>query len=105
MFLSKATLCLVAAAAGLAAGQTENTTTTASGSSPMVDLGYAAYKGNSPGNGVDEFLGMRYAKAPLGNLRFRAPLDPSSESEVQDATKVSFGTVADANHKLTKTKM
>lgn len=94
----KATLCLsglVAAVAGLAAGKLENATTS-SDSSPMVDLGYAAYKGNSPGNGVDEFLGMRYAKPPLGNLRFRAPLDPSSESDVQDATKVSFGIVAEA---------
>lgn len=56
----------------------------------VVDLGYARYQGGRPGTGVDEFLGMRYAKPPIGSLRFRAPEDPLSEFEVQDASKVSF---------------
>ncbi|CAG8891934.1 unnamed protein product [Penicillium egyptiacum] len=38
---------------------------------PVVDLGYSQYRGMSLSNGVDQFLGIRYAKAPLGNLRFR----------------------------------
>lgn len=53
-----------------------------------IGLDYATYQGMSLNNGVDQYLGMRFAKAPLGNLRFRAPQDPEHESEVQDATKV-----------------
>lgn len=53
-----------------------------------ISLDYATYQGMSLNNGVDQYLGMRFAKAPLGNLRFRAPQDPEHDSEVQDATKV-----------------
>ncbi|KAJ5652924.1 hypothetical protein N7507_010350 [Penicillium longicatenatum] len=59
--------------------------------SGIVDLGYSQYQGLSLYNGVDEFLGMRYAKAPVGELRFRAPQDPESTDEVLDAS--SFGPV------------
>lgn len=58
-------------------------------SDPTVDLGYAKYQGVRPDNGVDRFLGMRYAAAPVGNLRFRDPEDPGAESKVQDASNVS----------------
>lgn len=57
--------------------------------SDVVDLGYAQYQGARLGNGVDQFLGMRYAKAPLGGLRFRAPEDPAVDRSTQNATKVS----------------
>lgn len=54
-----------------------------------ISLDYATYQGMPLNNGVDQYLGMRFAKAPLGNLRFRAPQDPEHDSEeVQDATKV-----------------
>lgn len=57
---------------------------------PTVDLGYATYRGiRLEDAGVDEYLGMRYAQAPLGNLRFRAPQDPLAETEIQNATTVS----------------
>ncbi|KZO95383.1 alpha/beta-hydrolase [Calocera viscosa TUFC12733] len=52
----------------------------ASGGGQIVQLGYAAYRGNdsSPaGDGdttVTFFGGIRYAEAPLGDLRFRAPV-------------------------------
>ncbi|KAI3397172.1 hypothetical protein diail_11146 [Diaporthe ilicicola] len=55
-------------------------------SSPTVSLDYATYKGVSLPAGVDQYLGMRYAAAPLGDLRFRGPKDPVTESEVQDAS-------------------
>lgn len=58
-------------------------------SSPTVDLGYANYRGIRSKSGVDEYLGMRFAQAPLGDLRFRAPRDPIFQSGVQDASKVS----------------
>ncbi|KAL7784026.1 alpha/beta-hydrolase [Trichoderma afarasin] len=72
-------------------------------SSPIVDLGYAKYRGVRLDAGVDQFLGMRFAQAPLGNLRFRAPQDPTPEKSIQDASKfgpicVAVGQTADANN-------
>lgn len=58
-------------------------------SSPVVDLGYARYRGVRLDAGVDQFLGMRFAQAPLGHLRFRAPQDPAPEKDIQDASQVS----------------
>lgn len=61
---------------------------------PVVDLGYAAYAGNTTSptglaDGPVAFYGnIRYAQPPLGNLRFRAPalLDESTRtSQVLDA--------------------
>ncbi|CAE6520330.1 unnamed protein product, partial [Rhizoctonia solani] len=48
---------------------------------PVVDLGYAAYVGNStspagqPNSTVTFYGGIPYVQPPLGNLRFRAPKD------------------------------
>lgn len=58
--------------------------------SAIVDLGYSQYQGVSLYNSVDQYLGMRYAKAPVYDLRFRAPQDPEDDSEVLDASKVSL---------------
>lgn len=57
-------------------------------STPTVDLGYATYKGTRLKTGVDEYLGIRYAQPPVGDLRFRAPRDPLPESKPQNANKV-----------------
>ena len=44
---------------------------------PIVNLGYARYKGKSdPATGYDTFFGMRYAAPPVGDLRFSAPQPP-----------------------------
>lgn len=57
--------------------------------SGILDLGYSRYQGISLHNGVDEFLGMRYAKPPLKDLRWRAPEDPEhTGNNTIDATKV-----------------
>lgn len=58
-------------------------------SSPTVNLGYTTYKGTRLKAGVDEYLGIRYAQPPLGDLRFRAPRDPLPERSPQNANKVS----------------
>lgn len=55
---------------------------------PIVDLGYAKYEGTSLAAGVNQFLGMRYAAPPLGDLRFRAAQDPLPVDGVQSAQKV-----------------
>ena len=60
---------------------------------PIVDLGYARYKGASdPASGYDTFFGMRFAAPPTGNLRFRSPQPPLSSSpslELIDASNNS----------------
>ncbi|TFK53144.1 alpha/beta-hydrolase [Heliocybe sulcata] len=40
----------------------------------IVDTGYASYKGNVSYSNTVAYLGIPYAEAPLGDLRFRAPL-------------------------------
>ncbi|KAF7356434.1 Carboxylic ester hydrolase [Mycena venus] len=48
--------------------------------SPEVNLDYATYVGTALDAGVTQFLGMRFAAPPLGNLRWRAPADPLVET-------------------------
>ena len=53
---------------------------------PVVDLGYAKYRGQSfDESGVSQWLGIRYAAPPLGNLRYAAPEDPLEEDDTVDA--------------------
>ncbi|SPO00870.1 related to triacylglycerol lipase II precursor [Cephalotrichum gorgonifer] len=54
---------------------------------PKVSLDYATYKGTKVGNGVDQYLGMRYAAPPVGDLRWRAPRDPPKVKGVQKAQR------------------
>ncbi|KAM5351720.1 hypothetical protein ACJ41O_004443 [Fusarium nematophilum] len=54
---------------------------------PVVDLGYSQYKGRYLNNGISIFLGMRYGKAPVGDLRWRAPVAPESTRGTQSAQK------------------
>jgi acetylcholinesterase len=65
---------------------TNNVATT---SPPVVNLGYATYQGTRLAAGVDQYLGMRFAAPPLGDLRFRGPADPVPVSGVQDASEVN----------------
>ncbi|KAJ7737696.1 Alpha/Beta hydrolase protein [Mycena metata] len=56
-------------------------------SSPIIDLGYAKYQGLvDTTTNITQFLGVRYAAAPLGDLRFRAPQPPVNVTGVQLAT-------------------
>lgn len=59
---------------------------TQAGENNTKHLGYASYRGYNQENGVSFWKGMRYAAAPTGSLRFAAPQDPPTESDVQDAT-------------------
>ncbi|KAG4025610.1 hypothetical protein MFRU_054g00390 [Monilinia fructicola] len=60
-------------------------------STSSVDLGYAQYQGTLLSSGITQYLGMRYASPPLGDLRFRTPQPPQSSSGVQNAQ--SFGPI------------
>ncbi|KAK5994188.1 Lipase 1 [Cladobotryum mycophilum] len=95
--------CLVATAQALIINLPYNEASLA----PVVDLGYAKYRGVGLKAGVDQFLGMRYAEAPLGDLRFRAPQDPTPQDAIQDAIQdatnfgpicVGVGQTVDAGH-------
>ena len=53
----------------------------------VVDTAYGPVRGFDDGK-VKAWLGIRYAKAPVGELRWRAPEPPSQWREVADATAV-----------------
>lgn len=53
----------------------------------VVDLGYSQYRGHlNTDTQVTNFLGIRFAAPPTGNLRFRAPQAPGTVSGIIDAT-------------------
>ncbi|KAI0339789.1 triacylglycerol lipase [Trametopsis cervina] len=54
---------------------------------PLVDVGNTKYLGTALPNGVSQWLGMRFAAPPLGNLRFRAPVSPPTNRTTQIADK------------------
>ncbi|OZJ01480.1 hypothetical protein BZG36_05632 [Bifiguratus adelaidae] len=54
---------------------------------PTIDLGYATYQGSVIPGHVEQFLGIRYAQPPIGDLRFRAPLPPTLVKGIQSATQ------------------
>ncbi|KAI0013363.1 alpha/beta-hydrolase [Xylariaceae sp. FL0662B] len=58
-----------------------------------TNLGYAQYQGSLVGTdrGVAQYLGLRYAAAPLGDRRFRAPLEP--EDDFGDQPANTFGPI------------
>lgn len=55
----------------------------------QVDLGSVSYIGTPLENGISQWMGMRYAAPPLGDLRFMPPEDPPSRHEPQPADTVS----------------
>ncbi|KAJ7182323.1 Alpha/Beta hydrolase protein [Mycena crocata] len=57
--------------------------------SPIIDLGYAQYQGGvNASTNVTTFLGIKYAAAPIGDLRFSAPHPPPHIAGVQQATEL-----------------
>lgn len=80
-------IIIVALALGLALGLRIHHATQSTPVLPIVDLGYARYQGSSS-NGVDQWLGIRYAAAPTGELRFAAPAPPPRLNGIQSATQV-----------------
>ncbi|QRV93853.1 carbohydrate esterase family 10 protein [Ceratobasidium sp. AG-Ba] len=55
-------------------------------SGPVVKLPYARYEGfHNETTGLDVFLGIRYAKPPTGNLRWKAPKTPGTSNGILKA--------------------
>ncbi|EJD02747.1 triacylglycerol lipase [Fomitiporia mediterranea MF3/22] len=52
---------------------------------PLVDVGNTKYLGTALSSGITQWLGIRFAAPPLGDLRFRAPQDPPVNDTVQVA--------------------
>ncbi|KAI0475603.1 alpha/beta-hydrolase [Xylariaceae sp. FL0804] len=62
----------------------------AASDAPEVDLGYGIFKGfANDTTGLNVWLGIRYATAPIGNLRWQEPQQPATNRTVTDAT--TFG--------------
>ncbi|KAI0810878.1 triacylglycerol lipase [Irpex lacteus] len=64
---------------------------------PLVDVRYTKYQGSALGNGITQWLGIRYAAPPLGDLRYAKPADPPVNNTIQVANKhgdVCFSTGA-----------
>ena len=59
----------------------------------VVDLGYSKYKGKRFDDGTSHWLGIRYAAAPLGPLRFAEPQKPPHNDAIQLADTVSICSV------------
>lgn len=56
----------------------------------LVELDYAKYQGVELSSGISQWLGIRYAAPPVGDLRFAAPKDPKKEDSIQVADQVSL---------------
>lgn len=60
-------------------------------SPPIIDLGYAKYRGRRSSSRCTVYLGLPYAEPPLGHLRFRKPVSlntqPVPNPQVIDATQ------------------
>jgi|SRR3569833_9116 len=56
----------------------------------QVNLGYTTYVGTQLPNSVNQFLGMRYASPPTGDLRWRAPVEPEADGATHNADKVTY---------------
>ena len=54
----------------------------------VVSLKNGKYQGTVLSNGLTSWLGMRYAAAPLGSLRFAAPQDPPNHDGIEAANSV-----------------
>lgn len=59
------------------------------GADIIVDLGYTKYRGKAFNDGTSQWLGMRYAAPPVGQLRFAAPANPLPSKKVEPAVAVS----------------
>jgi len=76
----------LAGTATAAAGVSTAATHGNASATPVVAVADGAVRGRAAG-AVDEFLGIPYAAAPIGPLRWRAPQPAARWSGVRDATK------------------
>lgn len=81
MRLSIAVVALIGSSVARALPTTSSNTT-----NPTVNLPYGRHQGfHNATSGLDVFLGIRYAQAPVGELRWRAPKAPKPSNETIQA--------------------
>jgi carboxylesterase type B len=54
---------------------------------PNVTAPAGIFLGESTSNGTERFLGIHYAQAPVGSLRFKAPVPVATSNESFNATQ------------------
>ena len=54
----------------------------------VIDLGYTKYQGDTYPGGISQWLGIRYAQPPVGELRFAAPQNITGKGTLEMATQV-----------------
>lgn len=59
----------------------------------VKQLDYTSYLGYDQGDGVSFWKGIRFAAAPVGELRFAGPQDPPATKDIQDATAVCWSPI------------
>ncbi|KAK7421898.1 hypothetical protein QQX98_001892 [Neonectria punicea] len=84
-----AAVVLIALGVGLYFGLKKNNNGKILEDGPVVDLGYSRYQGKYLEHNVSQFLGIRYAQSPTGDLRWRAPVDPKKTKHIQSAQNFS----------------
>ena len=73
---------------GLRYSQAAPVSHSSSSSKTVISLSYGQYQGIALANGITQWLGMRYAAPPIGDLRFAAPQNPPKFNGVLLADKV-----------------
>jgi carboxylesterase type B len=54
---------------------------------PTVTIPAGTFLGESTSNGTERFLGIHYAQAPVGPLRFKAPVPVAASNDTFNATQ------------------
>ncbi|XP_063222148.1 fatty acyl-CoA hydrolase precursor, medium chain-like [Bacillus rossius redtenbacheri] len=97
MFSFELFVFALAVAGASLSGATE---VSSSAGAPTVKLTQGSLRGeagrSADGTTFYKFLGIPYAKPPVGNLRFAAPQEPASWSGVRDATKFGHMCIQDS---------
>ncbi|KAH9929250.1 sterol esterase [Fomitopsis serialis] len=70
---------------------------TSSSTAPVIALQYGSFRGSTSGN-ITSFLGIPYAQAPIGDLRFALPQPPQPFEGVYDATSYGAACYQQANN-------
>ncbi|TDL16440.1 sterol esterase [Rickenella mellea] len=82
------TISIIALAISYAVNVLSASTPVQNAAAPVVTLSYGKFQGMTSG-GLTQFLGMPFARPPVGNLRFAPPEPPIPFKDIRQAT--SFG--------------
>lgn len=84
---------LLLAASAVSSGASTVTVAQASSAAPVVQTQYGALRGEETPDGRSLFKGIPFARPPIGELRWKAPLPPAPWSGIRDATRSGPGCI------------